>query len=218
MKGKDFIFSTEDENTYSDQQVLDTDLFGYEYVLVQKLLSHHLGIPKPIIGANSINNGFTVTLSGDTFQIFEKKTRLERVKEQLCYISDQINIDFDEIINSPDINKYSQPEYFPVYNFPKDACFVIRRDELEKIMSLTIDNKTSPESTSRISTPMSRLLWLACKHNEAISPLIKQPYKLISIFEQWASAEGITDRLSGDTLKTALERGSPTTSNKPLNQ
>ncbi|MFJ5481730.1 hypothetical protein [Pectobacterium actinidiae] len=218
MKGKDFIFSTEDENTYSDQQVLDTDLFGYEYVLVQKLLSHHLGIPKPIIGANSINNGFTVTLSGDTFQIFEKKTRLERVKEQLCYISDQINIDFDEIINSPDINKYSQPECFPVYNFPKDACFVIRRDELEKIMSLTIDNKTNPESTSRISTPMSRLLWLACKHNEDISPLIKQPYKLISIFEQWASAEGITDRLSGDTLKTALERGSPTTSNKPLNQ
>jgi hypothetical protein len=36
-----------------------------------------------------------------------------------------------------------------------------------------------------------------------------QPYKLLSIFEQWASEEGITDRFSGDTLKTALERGSP---------
>ncbi|WP_227521371.1 hypothetical protein [Klebsiella sp. K-Nf6] len=217
MKGKDFIFSTEDVNTYPEQQVLDTNLFGYEYVLIQKLLSHHLGIPKPIIGANSINNGFTVTISGDTFQIFEKKTRLERVKDQLRCISDQINIDFDEIFNLPDINQYSKPEYFPVYNFPKDACFVIRRDEIEKVMSL-IGNKTNPESPPRISTPLSRLLWLACKHNEAISPLIKQPYKLISIFEQWASVEGITDRLSGDTLKTALERGSPNTSYKPLNQ
>lgn len=217
MKGKDFIFSTEDENTYPEQQVLDTNLFGYEYVLVQKLLSHHLGIPKPITGANSINNGFTVTLSGDTFQIFEKKTWLERVKEQLCCVSDQINIDFDEIFNSLDVNKYSQPGYFPVYNFPKDACFVIRRDEIEKITSLTIGNKTNPESPPRISTPLSRLLWLACKHNEAINPLIKQPYKLISIFEQWASAEGITDRLSGDTLKKALERGSPTNFYKPLN-
>ncbi|MDM4208097.1 hypothetical protein [Klebsiella spallanzanii] len=216
MKGKDFIFSTEDVNTYPEQQVLDTNLFGYEYVLIQKLLSHHLGIPKPIIGANSINNGFTVTISGDTFQIFEKKTRLERVKDQLRCISDQINIDFDEIFNLPDINQYSKPEYFPVYNFPKDACFVIRRDEIEKVMSL-IGNKTNPESPPRISTPLSRLLWLACKHNEAISPLIKQPYKLISIFEQWASVEGITDRLSGDTLKTALERGSPNTSYKPLN-
>lgn len=217
MKGKDFIFSTEDVNTYPEQQVLDTNLFGYEYVLIQKLLSHHLGIPKPIIGANSINNGFTVTISGDTFQIFEKKTRLERVKDQLRCISDQINIDFDEIFNLPDINQYSKPEYFPVYNFPKDACFVIRREEIEKVMSL-IGNKTNPESPPRISTPLSRLLWLACKHNEAISPLIKQPYKLISIFEQWASVEGITDRLSGDTLKTALERGSPNTSYKPLNQ
>ncbi|MHC1473190.1 hypothetical protein ACYJ51_31065, partial [Klebsiella pneumoniae] len=41
-------------------------------------------------------------------------------------------------------------------------------------------------------------------------PLISKPYKLLSIFEQWASDEGITDRLSGDTLKTALVRGSPT--------
>ncbi|EPA1861521.1 hypothetical protein ACQ02N_001896 [Klebsiella michiganensis] len=218
MNGKGFIFSTEDENTYPEQQVLDTNLLGYEYVLVQKLLSHHLGIPKPITGANGINNGFTVTSSGDTFQIFEKKTWLERIKEQLYCISDQINIDFDEIFNSLDANKFSQPAYFPIYNFPKDACFVIRRDEIEKITSLTIGNKTNSESTHRISTPLSRLLWLACKHNEAINPLIKQPYKLISIFEQWASSEGITDRLSGDTLKTALERGSPTTSNKPLNQ
>jgi quinol monooxygenase YgiN len=38
---------------------------------------------------------------------------------------------------------------------------------------------------------------------------MNQPYKLLSIFEQWASEEGITDHLSGDTLKTALERGSP---------
>ncbi|GKV79120.1 hypothetical protein PEC106568_42930 [Pectobacterium carotovorum subsp. carotovorum] len=77
-------------------------------------------------------------------------------------------------------------------------------------MSMPAKNDTSQPSSTRISTPLSRLFWLACKNNEAISPLIRQPYKLLSIFEQWASDEGMTDRFSGDTLKTALERGSPT--------
>lgn len=99
--------------------------------------------------------------------------------------------------------------YFPVYTLPPDACLVIRYSELEKIINTPVKNKTITSSSTRISTPLSRMFWLACKHNDTISPLIKQPYKLLSIFEQWASAEGITDRLSGDTLKTALERDSP---------
>ncbi|EFC1967425.1 hypothetical protein FBQ04_21405, partial [Escherichia coli] len=75
--------------------------------------------------------------------------------------------------------------------------------------NILLKNSTSTPSTNRLSTPLSRFFWLACKHNEAISPLIRKPYKLLSIFEQWASDDGITDRLSGDTLKNALERGSP---------
>ncbi|MBI6350322.1 hypothetical protein JEP32_15465 [Proteus mirabilis] len=76
-------------------------------------------------------------------------------------------------------------------------------------MNAYVNIKHTPTST-RISSPLSRLFWLSCKHNEVTSPLLGKPYKLLSIFEQWASTEGITDKFSGDTLKTALERGSPT--------
>jgi hypothetical protein len=96
-----------------------------------------------------------------------------------------------------------------MHELPSDACFVLRKSELDKLINKPIEKEMLPPSPTRISTPLSRLFWLACKNNETISPLIMQPYKLLSIFEQWASEEGITDRFSGDTLKTALERGSP---------
>lgn len=65
------------------------------------------------------------------------------------------------------------------------------------------------EKQIRISTPVSRLLWLACKNNREISSLMDRPYKLLSIFEQWANMEGINERMNAETLKTALKRGSP---------
>lgn len=118
--------------------------------------------------------------------------------------------DVHEKLFSQRINGYLEKEYFPAHILPRDACFVIRHAELDKLINIEIKNKMNPLSSTRISTPLSRFFWLACKNNETISPLIKKPYKLLSIFEKWASDEGITDRLSGDTLKTALERGSPT--------
>ena len=118
--------------------------------------------------------------------------------------------DVHKEIFSQRINCYLEKEYFPAHVLPRDACFVIRKSELDKLINIVTNNKMDPLSSTRISTPLSRLFWLACKNNESIRPLIRQPYKLLSIFEQWASAEGMTDRFSGDTLKTALERGSPT--------
>ncbi|KMK83234.1 hypothetical protein KCO_16582 [Pectobacterium brasiliense ICMP 19477] len=118
--------------------------------------------------------------------------------------------DVHKEIFSQRINCYLEKEYFPAHVLPRDACFVIRKSELDKLIYIVTKNKMDPLSSTRISTPLSRLFWLACKNNEAISPLIRQPYKLLSIFEKWASDEGMTDRFSGDTLKTALERGSPT--------
>lgn len=100
--------------------------------------------------------------------------------------------------------------YFPVYHLPDDACFVIRRNILEKFIKKYSPAMTTQETTqTRISTSVSRLLWLTCKNNDSISPLMEHPYKLLSIFEQWATTEGICAQLSGETLKTALERGSP---------
>ncbi|MBZ7367961.1 hypothetical protein FMK90_24455, partial [Klebsiella grimontii] len=98
---------------------------------------------------------------------------------------------------------------FPLYHLPKNTCFVIRNEQLDKLLRIITKNKSSVTPSSRISTPLSRLFWLACKHNESITPLINKPYKLLSIFEQWALSDGITDHLSAETLKSALQRGSP---------
>jgi hypothetical protein len=191
------------------QGIIDTTLAGYEYVLVQHLLARSLNIPLPATGANDVNYGISVTLSGETFQVFEKITWQQRIKKQIMKLPENIVPDIYKQISLQGMHGYNHKDYFPAHDLPQDACFVIRHAELEKLINTSIKNRTLPSSSTRISTPLSRLFWLACKHNETISPLIKQPYKLLSIFEQWASEEGITDRLSGDTLKTALERGSP---------
>ncbi|EFN6876015.1 hypothetical protein EO003_20675, partial [Escherichia coli] len=107
------------------------------------------------------------------------------------------------------IMKYRQIDYFPLYNLPSDACFVIRYAEVEKLINLYKKDIKSTKSSPRITTPLSRLFWLAYKHNDTISPLLKHPYKLLSIFEQWASDDGIKEELNAETLKRALERGSP---------
>lgn len=207
---KKLIISTEGEYFLSNFPIFDTELAGYEYVLIQRLLSRHLGISLPEEGERNINYGISVNLSDETFQLFEKITWEERINRQINKLPERIALSIYENILSQRMRDFYQSEYFPIHNLPPDACFVIRVTELEKLINLLIEKKTGTTSTTRISTPLSRLFWLACKHNEAISPLIRQPYKLLSIFEQWASDEGITDRFSGDTLKAALERGSPT--------
>lgn len=207
---KKLIISTEGEYVLSNFPIFDTELVGYEYVLIQRLLSRHLGISLPEEGERNINYGISVNLSDETFQLFEKLTWEERINRQINKLPERIALNIYENILSQRMRDFYQSEYFPIHNLPPDACFVIRVTELEKLINLLIEKKTGTTSTTRISTPLSRLFWLACKHNEAISPLIRQPYKLLSIFEQWASDEGITDRFSGDTLKAALERGSPT--------
>lgn len=209
LSGRDLILSTEGEYIFLTHKIIDTSLTGYEYVLVQRLLAHSLSIPLPITGANNTNYGISVSLSGEIFQTFEKVTWQERITKQVMRLPKNIIQDVDEINLYQKGNIYFDRGYFPIHDLPKDACFVIRYTELEKLINMPVKNGPLPPTSTRISTPLSRLFWLACKHNEAISPLIKQPYKLLSIFEQWAATDGITDRLSGDTLKTALERGSP---------
>lgn len=209
MDGRDLIISHEGRYIYPAQKIIDTTLTGFEYVHVQRLLAKSLKIPRPITGANNINRGITVTISGELFSIFERISWNERIKKQIMLLPKNIIPDVDEYKSVQKTNKCRQKGYFPVHALPPDACFVIRYSELEKLINMSF-NFTTPESSStRISTPLSRLFWLACKHNDTISPLIEKPYKLLSIFEQWASADGITDHLSGDTLKTALNRGSP---------
>lgn len=206
ISSKNLIFSTEGKYIYPAKRIIDTDLAGYEHTLIKRLLAHSLNIQLPAVDKNEFNYGISVTLDGEIFQAFERVTIHERICQQIKRLPEKIFS--GEYQNA--LQKFMAldrcKKFFPIHELPQDACFVIRHAELKKL----IDHPaTSSSSSTRISTPLSRLFWLACKHNETISHLIRQPYKLLSIFEQWASNDGITDHLSGDTLKNALERGSP---------
>ncbi|RYM62682.1 hypothetical protein BSQ98_13715 [Serratia liquefaciens] len=209
LNGNNLTISTDWNLIYPTSLIIDTLLYGYEYFLIQKLLAHSLGIPLPKTGVSTVNYGITVTLSGETFMLFEKMTLQNRIKQQMALLPKKVASRLYEGTSHKKTNNDPTKKTFPAYSLPPDACFVIRPSELERLNKLPYNNEQSKVASTRISTPLSRLFWLACKHNEIISPLIKQPYKLLSIFEQWASDEGMTDKLSGDTLKTALERGSP---------
>lgn len=206
---KELIVSTGGNYISPTQRIIDTELIGYEYVLIQCLLAISLGIVPPQLDERYTNYGITVTLYGEPFQVFERASWHERTKRQLLQLPESLALNIAEKIAELQTNMYCHKEYFPLYDLPRDACFVIRYTELEKLFSAPLKSPPHQPTSTRISTPLSRLFWLACKNNAAIGPLVKQPYKLLTIFEQWAAAEGITDKLSGDTLKTALERGSP---------
>lgn len=209
ISGRNLITSTIGEYEFPRNKIIDTHLEGFEYILLQQLLALSLGIPQPSPGINDINYGISVSLSGETFQLFEKCMLKERIKQQIMRLPKDVASDVNQTLSRPYINCYNEFTFFPIHELPKDACFVIRHEELEKLINLSEKSNDIPSPSTRLSTPLSRLLWLSCKHNEEISTLIRQPYKLLSIFEQWAIADGITDRLSGDTLKNALERGAP---------
>ncbi|HFK3992031.1 TPA: hypothetical protein ACGZ5C_002219 [Citrobacter freundii] len=190
-------------------RIIDTPLSGHEFLLIQRLLARSLSLPLP--EENHVNHGISVIIAGEIFQLFERTTWRERIKKQIMRLPERLA---PTIYTHPSYKKMRQCShntFFPLYYLPSDACFVIRCSELDKLMNTNRGGNISAESPSRtrISTPLSRLFWLSCRHNDTISPLMNQPYKLLSIFEQWASEEGITDHLSGDTLKSALERGSP---------
>ncbi|MBN3059084.1 hypothetical protein H4F35_04895 [Pectobacterium versatile] len=203
------ISSTEGKYISPNNNIIDTNLLGLEYIAVQHLLANSLSMPTPVKGVNNVIQGISVDLFDDTYLLYEKITWRDRINQQIMKLPQEIAAEFHSNLQYLDMSLNYKKEYFPVYSLPSDAFFVIKDKEITKLINSYISSKKSVKSSTRISTPLSRLFWLACKNNETISPLIKHPYKLLSIFEQWAFTEGITDRLSGDTLKTALERGSP---------
>ncbi|EBP4342208.1 hypothetical protein UK30_10165 [Salmonella enterica] len=186
--------------------IIDTPLVGSEYTEVQKRLANSLNLPQPVSGQHNYHYGIFVREEGDIFQVFEQCTWQERISRQLNYLPVDMALSLREQIAEQG-GYYSGIGYFPLFHLPDDAFFVVKKVHLEQfIMSFFPPPAKSQEN---ISTPLSRLLWLACKHNDQASPLIEHPYKLVSVFEEWATSDGITDRLSGDTLKKALKRGSP---------
>ncbi|MDT7487260.1 hypothetical protein [Citrobacter koseri] len=210
LNGRNLAMSTEGTILYTERKVLDTSLTGHEYVHVQELLASALGFSLPEVRTTDINYGITVMHNNELCLLFEYITWQEKIDQQLAELSAQIracaNQKRSHFISHHD---ECQKGFFPVHHLPKDAHFVLRYTELEKLYNMSIDTSQEHPSVSRMSSPLTRLFWLSCWNNETIRPLINHPYKLLSIFEQWATEAGISDSLSGDTLKSALKRGSP---------
>ncbi len=207
LTGRNLIISTEGSFYCSAKQIFDTALLGYEYVQLQHLLARALRLPRPRYTPHILNYGVTVTHCGETFQLFENVAWYDQTKKQIAKIPICHHLAAEGRSYCLKMHDRHRRGYFPLHQLPYDACFVLRHTELERLCD-AVTCKDTPAS-SRMSTPLTRLFWLSCKNNDAIRPLINQPYKLLAIFEQWASDEGLTDKLNGDTLKTALQRGSP---------
>lgn len=205
LNKRNLFVSTGGQYIYPTQRIIDTTFRGHESFLIQLALANALELPLPSRSSNDINYGVTTSIEGSIFQVFERVSWQERIKQQTTYLSEDIA---DSMVGQ-NLGFGTNKGYFPIHHLPQDACFVIRKAELEKLLNILVKSETQPPSSTRISRPLARLFWLACKNNETISPLIKQPYKLLSIFEKWALDEGISDGLSGDTLKAALKRGTP---------
>ncbi|ELE4479420.1 hypothetical protein RC180_003444 [Salmonella enterica] len=206
---KNLILCTEGKYIFPVQQIIDTTLMGYEYVLIQRILARELHFPSPVTGAKETSYGITVKLSGSLFQVFEKMTWKKRAENQIALLPENTAPDLMSQLTEATVFRYRHNGYFPLHELPSDACFVIRHTEVEKLINLYIKKESHPISPPRMTTPLSRLFWLACRHNDAISPLLNHPYKLLSIFEQWASDDGIREKLDAETLKNALKRGAP---------
>lgn len=205
------IIKTEGNYLSPNHHIIDTPLLGHEHIVVQRLLASALKIPEPVIGLYNSHYGIIVCEEGVLYQVFEQNTWQNRISQRLRDLPLCIAAQFHAQINISNINREGV-QYFPAHHFPDDALFVIKRTHLEYFINQFFSNKTcvnQSQISTHISTPVARFLWLACKRNDLISPLIDHPYKLVAIFEKWANEEGMTDRLSGDTLKKALKRGSP---------
>lgn len=191
LNGRNFTVKTEGIYINPENMILDTPLLGYEFFLIQNLLANELKIPSPL---KKTNYGITVNIKEDVYQIVTKRTWRERLNEQIKKLPKREHKKYLPLKKPSSLDCHN---YFPVYDLPPDACFVIKFEEVEKIVSYQSIKEQLQPPLPRISTPLSRMFWLSCKHNEKIGSLISQPYKLLSIFEQWALVEGITDRLSG---------------------
>lgn len=207
--GNDFIPSTTGEYISPHSQIIDTALIGHEFFETQRLLATTLHLRRPLQQGCDVNYGISVIHAGELFQAFEICSYSDRIKQQIMRLPKALAEEVNQNIPSCYLTDHCKKRYFPLYHISPDACFVLRQSELDKLRGILSKKDSTAPSSTRISSPLSRLFWLACKHNEIITPLINQPYKLVSIFEQWALADGLSDRLSGDTLKAALERGKP---------
>ena len=134
LNDTNLIVSTEDIYFTSNQRVIDTPLIGYEYVFVERLLAQLLKLPLPKLDTSENNYGISVCLDGNLYQIFEKTTWEERIKKQINHLPKSIApIITEQVLYNKPI-KDNGNILFPLYHLPKNTCFVIRNEQLDKLL------------------------------------------------------------------------------------
>lgn len=204
------IIKTEGAFISPENHIIDTPLMGHELLKLQIALADTLSIPRPITGLHDSHYGILVRDDINIYQVYEVSTWEQRIEQQIQRI--RASYFSSSVPPQPPSPSGKKKKFcFPVHVFPDDACFVVKHSHLKDfIHTANLLSKLPPEITaSRITSPLALFLWLACKNNPQIAQLLDQPYKLFSVFEQWANTCGITDKLNPETLKNALKRGAP---------
>ncbi|ENY2965803.1 hypothetical protein ACFW7X_001947 [Salmonella enterica] len=205
------LIKTEGDFITPDHYIIDTPLIGHELLKLQIALADTLSIPRPLTGLYNSHYGVLVKDDNNNiYQAYEISTWEKRIEQQIQKIPTNY---FSSPVppQPPSLPEKKGDFFFPIHLFPDDACFVVKHSHLKDfIHTANLLSKLPPEITaSRITSPLALFLWLACKNNPQIGQLLDQPYKLFSVFEQWANTCGITDKLNPETLKNALKRGAP---------
>lgn len=158
LNGINLTFSTEGDYIYPHEKIIDTMFCGYEYVLLQQLLAKALKIPLLTHQSIDVNYGITVTISNKTFQVFERLSRQTRVNQQIMRLTQNAPPDvYDYILKHKEVSN-SSSEYFPVYELPQDACFVLKQSEFQKLGSLLAKKKPSTIFIANINPHISFIM------------------------------------------------------------
>ncbi|MCZ9150505.1 hypothetical protein OM219_20530 [Escherichia albertii] len=126
---------TEGEIISPASYIIDTPLMGHECIALQQRLAFSLSLPPPQTGHCNIHCGITVQRGGSLYQIVENISSVQRITQQLQCLSPGKQEYYREKLNRLHINR-EQHNYFPVYHFPDDAWFVIKRVHLEQFICI----------------------------------------------------------------------------------
>lgn len=197
----------------STTQLWDLPMLGLERLLLHHQLAQALEHPQPEETWCCNQAGIVVRdEQGQLYQLCRRKPVRELLMELLGVngkLPEELHLLISQLYchaRGELQSRLQLPICYLPDTLPADAILVIRRIHLEAFLT-----RHQPETRERITAALSRLLWLACKHNPQLNEeLLEHPYKLLTVFESWAQEEGLNiPPLNGETLKNALRRGAP---------
>ncbi|HHQ9852083.1 TPA: hypothetical protein ACSXNK_004385 [Escherichia coli] len=135
------------------RHIIDTPLMGHECIALQQRLAFSLGLPPPQTGRCNIHCGITVQSGGALYQLVEDISSEQRITQQLQCLPSGKQEYYREKLSRLHINR-EQHHFFPVYHFPDDAWFVIKRTNLEQFIRTFFPPLAKP--SNQISTVVAQ--------------------------------------------------------------